>query len=100
MFQIISILIYIIPVIFVGSRLFRYFSGVYQARKFAALQPIPSVFVYHQRGSIIFWLLSPLFAPFLESLPFKWGQWIRYIKKDFAWSHKGELPLKELGSDV
>lgn len=95
-----SILIYILPLVYVGTKVVKYLGGIIQARHFAASQPIPSVFVYNQRGSVYFWLSSPWFAPLLESLPFRMGHWVKYIKKDFAWHHKGELHRQELGSDV
>lgn len=100
MFSIISVLVFTIPVLVMGKQLMQYLNGIYQARQFVVGQPIPHVFVYNTRGNILFWLLTPWFAPILEALPLRMGHWIRYIKKDFAWAHKGTLPLEELRSDI
>jgi hypothetical protein len=90
----------VIPFLYFGAKAVKYTSGLIEARRFAASQSLPTVLVYNQRGDLIFWLLSPWIAPILEALPFKMGHWVRYIKKDFAWDHKGALHREELGSDV
>jgi len=100
MFNSISVLFYVIPFVYISTKVVRYCGGIIAARRFAANSPIPCVYVYNQRSSVVFWLLSPWFAPFLEALPWKMGHWIRYIKKDFAWHHKGDLHREELGTDV
>jgi hypothetical protein len=82
------------------SKLFGFWTSLSQARRFAAASPVPYVSVYWYRESGWFWLLSPWCAPFLESLPFGLGHWVRYMKRDFSWAHKGKLPREELGSDV
>ena len=82
------------------TKIFGFWTALAQARRFAAASPLPFVTVYWYREAGLFWLLSPWFAPCVERLPFGWGHWIRYKKRDFSWAHKGVLPREELGSDV
>jgi hypothetical protein len=89
--------------LYMGSIFNTYLTTFLQARRFAKSSPLPYVSVYSPRGkilSMLFWIFSPVIAPFFEALPFRLGHWIRYAKKDFAWASKGELHRKDLKSDV
>ncbi|TVY91117.1 Cytochrome P450, partial [Lachnellula willkommii] len=85
---------------YVGQKAMTYFLSAREARRFAAASPIPSVSIYSPRDSTLFWIFSPWLAAIIESLPFNWGHWMLYAKKDFNWLSRGKLPLEELGSDT
>jgi len=96
----ISFLVYSVVILFLGTKVLTFFMSLFQGRRFGESSPLPSVTIYIQRDSLIFWLLSPWLAPFIERLPFGCGHWVRYLKRDFAWHTKGNLHRQELGSDV
>ncbi|KAK0108949.1 hypothetical protein ONS96_002786 [Cadophora gregata f. sp. sojae] len=90
-----SLFLYGLPALFVLSKLISYVNWYIttfnDARRFAATSTVPSVTIYSHCGSVIFWLASPWIAPLIETLPFGWGDWVSYVKKDFAWHKKGKL---------
>jgi hypothetical protein len=100
MYQQVFSLLGAVVIAIVITKVFRFWTSLQQARRFAKSSPIPFVTIPFYRGSGWFWLLSPWFAPYLERLPFRLGHWVRYKKRDFSWAHKGKLPREELGSDV
>jgi hypothetical protein len=85
---------------YVGQKLLPYVVSTLEAQRFAARSPLPSVNIYCHRESILFWLFSPWIAPIIEKLPFNWGHWVQYARKDFSWLAKGKLSRDELGSDT
>ncbi|TVY80294.1 Cytochrome P450 72A14 [Lachnellula suecica] len=86
--------------IFVGQKLLSYTFSFLETKRFTATSPIPSVSIFSHRDSMWFWLFSLRFASLVESLPFNWGHWMRYAKKDFSWLSQGKLARDELGSDT
>ncbi|KAH7350990.1 cytochrome P450 [Rhexocercosporidium sp. MPI-PUGE-AT-0058] len=99
-----SILLYGLPALFVVSRVVAYITWYIttfkEAHRFVATTTIPSVTIYSHCSSVIFWLASTWTAPFIEALPFGWGHWVRYVKKDASWHYRGKLHQDELQSDV
>jgi hypothetical protein len=82
------------------TKIFGFWTSLAQALRFAVALPLPFVTVHWYRESGLSWLLSPWYSPFIERLPYRWGYWALYKKSDFSWAHKGNLPRKELESDV
>lgn len=80
-----SIFLFTAVVALVITKVLNFWPSLSKARRFAAGSPLPYVTVYWTRDSGMFWLFSPLFAPFIEKLPFRWGHWMRYKKRDFSW---------------
>jgi hypothetical protein len=99
MFDYLPLLICSIPIVFLAPKILFYFTSLHDARRFAASTTLPCVNIYSPRDNLPFWLFSPWFAPLLEALPFGWGNWIRYVKRDFSWQARGTIPQK-LGSDA
>ncbi|KAH7419802.1 cytochrome P450 [Cadophora sp. MPI-SDFR-AT-0126] len=107
MLQYASIFLYGLPILFIISKLTKLVSYVSwytttfgEARRFAATSTVPSVTIYSHAGSVIFWLTSTWTAPIIEALPFGWGHWVKYVRKDASWHYKGKLHQEELKSDV
>ena len=94
------VIVYGLLAAYVGNKAMTYFLSALEAKRFAATSPIPSVSIYNHRDSQLFWIFSLWIAPIIEILPFNWGHWILYTKKDFNWLSKGKLPIDELGGDT
>ncbi|CZS87974.1 uncharacterized protein RCO7_00944 [Rhynchosporium graminicola] len=99
-----SLLLYGLPVLYIVSHVVVYvrwyISSLREAHRFAANSTVPCVTVYNRVDSILFLVLSPWIAPIVEALPFGWGHWMLYAKKDGSWYHRGKLHREELKSDV
>lgn len=82
MIDYLSLTLYGVPLIYVGSKIISYviwyFTTLNEAVRFGKSSPIPAVTIYSVRSSAIFWLLSPYFVSSFEALPFGWGNWFKY----------------------
>ncbi|KAF4628195.1 hypothetical protein G7Y89_g9958 [Cudoniella acicularis] len=92
-----SLALYSIPAVILGTKVLTYLISLYQTRRQIKSPSVPVVRVYTWRDDMVTWLLSPWLALFLERLPFQWGHWIRYTKRDFNWWSKGDLARQEVG---
>ncbi|KAL2071487.1 hypothetical protein VTL71DRAFT_12722 [Oculimacula yallundae] len=99
-----SLLLYGFPVLYIVSKVIAYalwYVSTFRAsHRFIATSTVPSVTVYNRVDSVIFWMLSQWTAPIVEALPFGWGHWMKYAKKDASWYYRGTLHQEELKSDV
>jgi hypothetical protein len=81
MFQYIYILLWCVPIVWVGTKVVYYFTSMFEAKRFGASQRLPYISIYTICDSALFWQFSPYLAPFIEVLPFGWGNWVKYVKK-------------------
>jgi hypothetical protein len=90
MFQYIYILLWCIPIVWFGTKVVWYFTSMFEAKRFGASQRLPYISIYTICDSALFWQFSPYFAPFIEALPFGWGNWVKYVKKVYLQKRKGK----------
>lgn len=89
-----------LPILVLFPTLLDYYLSFQDARKFVTKSSLPSVTIFSPRDSTVFFLASAWIPSFVEQLPFRWGHWLRYVKRDFSWASKGDLAREELKSDA
>lgn len=77
-----------------------YVSALRDAAELEKTTPFPVVRTYMPPGGLIWHVLEPALAPWIDCLPFAWRHWFDYSRTLASWLHKGVLPRQELGSDV
>ncbi|KAH6682921.1 cytochrome P450 [Halenospora varia] len=93
----VSLVVGTLFLVFLGTQVLTYCVSFYQTSQSIKSTWVPKLTCYTWRDDMITWLISPWIAPIVESLPFGWGHWIRYTKRDFNWWSKGDLAREELG---